>query len=232
MTEFLLIIFAAGIIYFVATRMAPQNLMFRVKKDPTVKPSETKIPEEQPQGSGQGLISEGQALFNKGDYEKAEKVLILAIKEDHKASQAYHFLGMIYLRQKEYAGAVEALEAATRLDPLNDTAFNNLGLSYFNTEDYEKAVLNIEKSIALNDSIGHRYTNLALAYQKLKNLEKAAVALENAVKIHSNVENLTLLAKNYQEMKDKKLALKSIERLLEIDPQNPWAKRQLASLKH
>jgi Tfp pilus assembly protein PilF len=39
-----------------------------------------------------------------------------------------------------------------------------------------------------------------------------------------------MLAKNYQDMKDKKLAKQAIERLLEIDPSNTWAKRQLAAL--
>jgi tetratricopeptide (TPR) repeat protein len=232
MTEIILIIFAAGIIYYVATRVAPRGLMFRVKKDhPLEKPKE-QVVESKPLDKTleERLLEEGQDLLNKGELDASEKKFIEVIKSDPNSALAYHFLGMIYLRQKMYKGAIAALEKATKLDPLNDTAFNNLGLAYYNTENYEKATENIEKSINLNDKIAHRYLNLALAYQKEKNYDKAAIALENSVKIHANVENLTMLAKNYQDMKDKKLAKQAIERLLEIDPSNTWAKRQLAAL--
>lgn len=233
MTEAILILFAAAIIYYVATRVAPRGLMFKVKKDaPTEKATEEKI-EARPLDKTleERLIDEGQQLLNKGDLDASEKKFLEAIKADPNSAEAYHFLGMIYLRQKMYKGAIAALDKATKLDPLNDTAFNNLGLAYFNTENYEESVVNLEKSINLNDKIAHRYLNLALSYQKLKNFDKAAIALENSVRIHANTENLTLLAKNYQDMKDKKLARGAIERLLEVDPNNTWAKRQMATLK-
>ena len=233
MTEVILIIFAAAIIYYVATRVAPRGLMFRVKKDV---PSENGKEQEVKavpldKTLEEKLLDDGQQLLNRGDLEGSEKKFLETIKADPNSAEAYHFLGMIYLRQKMYKGAIAALEKATRLDPLNDTDFNNLGLAYFNTENYEKAIENLEKSINLNDKIAHRYLNLALAYQKLKNYDKAAIALDNSIKIHANAENLTLLAKNYLEMKDKKLALHAVEQLLEVDPKNSWAKRQLAALK-
>lgn len=233
MTEVILIIFAAAIIYYVATRVAPRGLMFRVKKDlPSEKGKEAEVVEKPLDKTlEEKLLEEGQALLNKGDLDGSEKKFLENIKVDPNSSEAYHFLGMIYLRQKMYTGAIAALEKATKLDPLNDTAFNNLGLAYFNTENYEKAIENLEKSINLNNKIAHRYLNLALAYQKLKNYDKAAIALENSIKIHANSENLTLLAKNYLEMKNKKLAISTLERLLEVDPHNSWAKRQMAALK-
>lgn len=233
MTELLLILFAAGLIYYVATRVSSQSLIFKLKKEP--KPEVEKEPEKAPAKPAESqeegvLLKQGQDLFNKGNLEDAEKMFLSAIKIDPAAGQAYHFLGMIYLRQKIYKGAVAALEKAVKLDPLNDTAYNNLGLSYYNLGDQEKAIAAFEKSISLNDKIAHRFLNLALAHQKQDNLEKAAIALENAAKIHPNTESLTLLVKNYQLMKDKKLTKKSLEKLVEVDPENSWAKRQLAAL--
>ncbi len=44
MTEVLLIIFAAALIYYVATRVAPQGLIFKMKKDQApVKKDEEKL---------------------------------------------------------------------------------------------------------------------------------------------------------------------------------------------
>lgn len=230
-TEVVLIIFAAILIYYVATRVAPQGLIFRMKKDekPVIK-EEKKIELEEDKEENI-LVEEGQVLLNKGELQDAEKKFLSAVKIGPKSGKAYHFLGMIYLRQKLYNGAIASLEKSCKIDPLNDTAFNNLGLSYFNIGNYEKAIENYNKSISLNDKIAHRYLNLALAYQKQKDWDKASIALEAAAKIHTNTENLTMLAKNYLSMGDNKLALKAVERLLEVDPHNNWAKRHLASLK-
>lgn len=230
MTEAILIIFAAGLIYYVATKVAPHGLIFKVKKD-EIQAKEDKPKKELEEDKEENiLITEGQDLLNKGELSGAENKFLSAIKIDPSGAKAYHFLGMIYLRQKLYKGAIASLEKACKLDPLNDTAFNNLGLAYLNTENAGQAVVNFEKSISLNDKIGHRYLNLALSYQKQKNWEKAAIALESAAKIYPTSENLNLLAKNYLHMEDKKLALKAVTRLLEVDPNNPWAKRQKASL--
>jgi protein O-GlcNAc transferase len=231
MTEVVLIIFAAILIYYVATRVAPRGLIFKLKKDEDLaRPQKQKV--ELEEGREEDiLIKEGQEQLNKGELVEAEKKFLSAIKSDPTLGQAYHFLGMIYLRQKLYKGAIASLEKAVKLDPLNDTAFNNLGLSYFNIENYEQAIENFEKSISLNDKIAHRYLNLALAYQKQKNWDKASISFEAAAKIHPNTENLTSLAKNYLSMGDNKLALRAIERLLEVDPSNNWAKRHETSLK-
>ena len=232
MTEAILILFAAILIYYVATRLAPKGLLFKLRKEEENLRKNIKDKFELEEKSQEDeLLTVGQELLNKGRLTDAENKFIKAVQLDPKSSKAYHFLGMIYLRQEEYRGAIEVLKKATELDALNDTAFNNLGLAYHNQKKFEEATRAFEKSIQLNDKIAHRYVNLGLSYQGLKEWEKAAISFENAARIHENVENLTLLAKNYLELKDKKLALKSLDRLLVIDPLNNWAKRTISSLK-
>lgn len=226
MRELILIIFMAVIIYYVVQRVQHQSLVFRIKKEDrkdNLSPKANK--------SNVNLCKEGEDLYHKGDLNSSENIFLKVVKSDPQNPIPYHFLGMIYLRQKLYKGAIEALERAVILNPLDDIAFNNLGLAYLSTENFDKAIESFEKSVALNDKIAHRYVNLSIAYQKSGNLEKAALALENAIKIHKSVENLTLLAKCYLEMDAKKLALKTVEQLLELDPKNNWAKRQISTLK-
>lgn len=232
MTEAILIIFAAGLIYYVATRLAPKGLLFKLRKEEdNLRQSIKKRFEAEDEEKEKSLVEVGQKLFNDGRMKEAEAKFFEALQINPKEDRAYHFLGMIYLRQQEYKGAEEVLEKATELDVLNDTAFNNLGLACHNQNKYDKAVVAFEKSIQLNDKIAHRYINLGLAYQGLKEYEKAAIAFENAARIHENVDNLTILTKNYQKLNDKKLTQKSVERLLKIDPNNSWAKRTLVALK-
>lgn len=233
MSEFVLMILAAVLIYSAATRLAPHGLIFKLEREES-KPQTEKKNEEvvTAPGNPSGLLAEGQELFNKGAYNFAEKKFLNLLKEEPNSKEAYHFLGMIYIRQDLYKGAVATLEKACELDPLNDTDFNNLGLAYYNLGDYPKAIQNLEKSISLNDKIAHRHLNLAMAYQKIKDFDRAAIALENAARIHPNKENMTMLAKNYLEMKEKKLALKTLEQLAEIDPEDSWTKRQIAALKN
>lgn len=230
MTEVILILFAAGIIYYVATRIAPHGLVFKLKKD-EVAPVKSQAEPEKVVTKEEGLVKEGEILLNRGQLEVAEKKFLEAVKLNPNAAEPYQFLGMIYLRQNLNTGAVAALEKACKLDPLDDTAFNNLGNAYSNLHKWEEAIQNFEKSISLNDKIAHRYLNLAVAYQKLKNWDKAAISLEAAVRIHPNSENLTLLAKNYESMGNEKLVQQTIDRLLEIDPKNAWAKRHFSEAK-
>ncbi len=232
MTEALLIIFAAGLIYYVATRLAPKGLLFKLKKEEESLRKTIKEKFDKDTDTKEiDLISRGQVQLNNGQLSMAEKSFLEAIQINPKNSKPYHFLGMIYLRQNENQGAVETLKKATELDQLNDTALNNLGLAFHNLKKYQEAVDAFEKSIQLNDKIAHRYINLGVSYQGLKEYEKAALAFENATKIHENIENLTLIVKNYLKLNDKKLAARSLERLLEIDPTNAWGKRMLASFK-
>ncbi len=233
MTEIILLIFAAGLIYYVATRVAPKGLLFKLKKEEAQsKGEQQKVDTAEELSEEEELVEKGQELFNKGSVTEAERYFLKAIKINAKEPLAYHFLGMIYLRQKEYEGAVEVLKKAVELNGVNDTALNNLGLAYYNLKNFEEAVDSFQRSIQLNDKIAHRFVNLGLAHQGIKEYEKAALDFENAVRIHENVESLTLLAKNYLKLEDKKLGHKALERLLTIDPTNSWAKRTLSSFEN
>lgn len=230
MTEILLIIFAAGLIYYVAVKLTPKGFLFRMKKEEDSPKKETeKNIAKNPPVEKRGLIEDGQKYLNIGNLTKAEKLFIEAIKENPKEAKAYHFLGMIYLRQNQFDVAAESLELATKLDQLNDTAYNNLGLAYYNIGKNTEAIEVFKKSIQLNDKIGHRYVNLGLAYQAVGDHQKAIVSFENSVRIHPNSESLSLLAKCYIKVKDKKSARNALERLLSFEPNNSWAKRILAS---
>lgn len=230
MTEAVLIIFAAILIYYVATRVAPQGLMFKLKNEENKLNDKTDKKDETKNETAKSEIEYAQDLLNRGELVKSEKKFLEILKHDPDSKEAYHFLGIIYLRQEEYNGAIAALNKAVELNPINDTAFNNLGLAYLETKKYDQAIKSFEKSISLNDKIAHRYVNLGLAAQNTESWEKAAIALENACKIHSNPENLTLLTKNYIKMGDKKLALKTAEKILEVDKNNSWAKRQISAI--
>lgn len=229
MTEFVLILLSATLIYYVATRVATQGLIFRLKKE-AAPANVNRTPAPEAEKKENALLLEGQELFNKGEFEGAEKKFLAALKLDPKCKDSYHFLGMIYMRQELYKGAIATLEKACELDPLNDTDFNNLGLAYYNIGNNEEAIKRFEKSISLNDKIAHRHLNLAMAYQKLKDWDKAAISIERAVKIHPNKESLTMLFENYRSMGDKKLAQKALNDLLELDPEDKWAKRQQAAI--
>lgn len=230
MTEVVLMILTASLIYYVATRLAPEGLLFKLKKEEGKPRRNTgKKPAVKTKDKEEGLLEKAQDRLNSGNLGSAEKILIELVQINPKESRAYYFLGMIYLRQEEYKGATEVLKKAIELDQLNDIALNNLGLAYHNIRKYQEAIDAFQKSIQLNDKIAHRYVNLGLSQQCVGDFEKAALSFENAARIHENAENLTLMAKNYIKIKDKKLARHSLERLLKVDPTNSWAKRVLAS---
>ena len=66
-----------------------------------------------------GLYDEGNALFEKGEYDKAEEFFLKAATRNPSDARVYARLGVIYLQAKNYNDAIEALKVAARVDILS-----------------------------------------------------------------------------------------------------------------
>lgn len=87
-------------------------------------------------------------------------------------------IGVLLLRQKDYAGAAAAFEAAIREEPTSFTLANNLGVSQLGLENYDAAEASLLLAIRLNPSYAMAYFNLATLYLRRGNLEKASSLFE------------------------------------------------------
>ena len=86
----------------------------------------------------------------------------------------YEALGLIYLKQKNYADAVRVFEAAASRGEMSYVIANNLAVAYLAQEDYPKAENYLRKVLSLNPDYTLAYYNLAMLYLRSGDLKKSA----------------------------------------------------------
>jgi Flp pilus assembly protein TadD len=93
-------------------------------------------------------------------------------------------LGLVYLRQGDYAKAIDAFQRVAELDPNGPDAFFNLGYIYAVNKDYAKAEAMYQHVVALAPAfLDEALFNLAMVQKTrgkraecMKNLKQAMMA--------------------------------------------------------
>jgi serine/threonine protein kinase len=139
-------------------------------------------------GAAKALIEKARQV---ADVNPSEAVPLLgqAIDVDQKCAAAYHELGRVYTKLKDYPKAIEAYTKAADLDPKFPDTFFNLGYVYTVTKEYPKAeemyvrAMNLEPSY-LDDAL----FNLAFVQLRRGKKQDAIRNLKRALQINPNNE--------------------------------------------
>jgi tetratricopeptide (TPR) repeat protein len=140
---------------------------------------------------------------------------------------------------KDYAGAEKVWLYIIQRWPDDPVAFGNLGDLYTNfLPDYPKAEWAYQKAIDVSSGIAEHliyYRNLHELYKHYYQ-EKSDLAddilLEALERYPDELDFLALLATYYRDNKQKEKAIEYFEKLLEIEPNNQAAQRDLERLKN
>jgi serine/threonine protein kinase len=117
-----------------------------------------------------------------------------SIQLDPNSEQAHFQLGMVLMRQKDYAAAIESYENVIELNPEFPDTFFNLGFIYAVSKNYVRAEEMYSRVVELRPNyLDEALFNLALVQNKLDKKDESRANLEEAVKINPQNE----LAKNY-----------------------------------
>jgi lipoprotein NlpI len=84
--------------------------------------------------------SRGNALYDKGDYEKAIDDYTRAIKIDPKHARVYYNRGLASKNKGDYERAIEDYTRTIEIDPKYVDAFIHRGNAWVNKGDYERAI--------------------------------------------------------------------------------------------
>ena len=129
------------------------------------------------------LVGRADQVAISSPYE-AESMLRKAIETNPKNVQAYHNLGKIYTRSKDYALAIDAYQTAVTLNPKLSDAFFNLGFIYATTGMYEDAEKLFSRVVQLEPPyIDKALFNLAVIQEKLGKKEECMANLQMALMI-------------------------------------------------
>ncbi len=126
----------------------------------------------QAQTSDRQYVREGNKLFMKGDYERAEVAYSKAIEQNDKNPQAHYNLGNALMAQKKDSAAVEQFQKASQLEtnPLRKArSFHNMGVVCQQHQMYGEAIENYKQALRLNPNDDETRYNLVLCqHQKQK----------------------------------------------------------------
>lgn len=94
------------------------------------------------------LLEEAKDMFDSGDYEKCEQVLLtLLTDESKKYADIYNTLGFIANQKRQLDTAVEYFEKAIKINPHYTEAALNLAITYNDLGEYAKAEKIFENAV-------------------------------------------------------------------------------------
>ena len=152
------------------------------------------------------LWSIAQESLQDNKYLRAEKALLTILRVDERNASAYNRLGILYVKQQQYADAIECFEIAQSLEP-SASSLHNVGLIYYETESYEKAALAFEQALEMDSDLSSRHIAYAKVQEKLGNNKKMIESLERAVEIDPIPQTLNILADAYERTGQHELSL-------------------------
>ena len=186
-----------------------------------------------------GLDYENRWYVFKEDFEKRISLFKKAVKLDPKFAQAYAHLsiaesgmyGLYFERKKEVAA--EALKSAMKAFQLNpNIADVHFALAYYYSrceQDYNKALKEYSEVLRIKPNDADAYSGSASIYRAKGNFQ---LAIQNFKKASSldplSITTLFDLAETYRITRDYKDADKYYKRAVNLNPELPFTKAQLA----
>jgi tetratricopeptide (TPR) repeat protein len=129
------------------------------------------------------------------------------VKEENKVDkvQEYTEKAREFRIKGDSQSALKEQLKAVEVNPNDDDSLMLLGGIYIELKQYDKAVEVLQKSTLINSKNAWAFHSLSIALGELDKDKKALEASKKAVEIESaNVEFLTFLGANYEEVKDSK----------------------------
>ena len=162
----------------------------------------------------QQLYAQAKAAQQHGDRATAIQSYQAMIKLAPHLAEAYNNLGMLYLKDRDYAHAVEVLQSGLALNPNMHSASAMLGMSYFQLGVYENAEPLLRAALVTNPNDDDVEMMLTLILIDLKQFREAASHLNNFLERNpKSQQGWYLLRKVYLQMSEDALV-----RINEIDP--------------
>jgi hypothetical protein len=152
-----------------------------------------------------GSLESGLFYFRVGNYERAEKAYLHAVREQSKnqfpqLAAAFYGLAHTYLKLKENQKAVDAFAGALQADPGNPLIYRDLALLAIENGNVDSGEMFLTKALDLAPWSDEFYSLLARLYRGLGESGKAIALYEHGLQI--NPQNASLqreLATLYQD---------------------------------
>jgi len=135
--------------------------------------------------------------------------------------------GFFHIRENNYREAITDLSNALLKDQKTAWMWDNRGHAYYKLEMYDKAIRDFTSTLQVDSGYKRAYRRRGNAYKKLHKYDLALQDYSAGIDIApDNISLLLRRAKLYsKELSDTAAALKDVEHVLSIEPNNKKAKK-------
>ncbi|TDI79276.1 MAG: tetratricopeptide repeat protein [Caldithrix sp.] len=176
-------------------------------------------------------LLEGSQLLQQSNFKAAQESYKQTLEREPENLEAIYGLGIIYQYEEKYEEAKKYFERALNFYGENGAILNSFGVVAANLGDHESARDSFEKAVKIDPSFLDAQKNLAEIYITTKEYEKGIEAYQEILKHHhDDIESLLNVGRLYYEIGDVDSTRFILEKVLEIDSENKFAKNSLKKL--
>lgn len=176
----------------------------------------------------------GRNYFDMKNYDDSLLSILKATKLDSSDSECFYWLGKIYITINDETRSRKCFEKCLNLNPQNEKAISILSAVYRKNNNWDQNLALLENKMKSVD--GHHqksaFFQLGLHHLGQQNYDNAITAFRNSLKYDTtNVKCWESLADSYLGRGSYTSALKVFEKSFELNPENSYAKLQIAKVK-
>lgn len=174
----------------------------------------------------------GTLYLNEGEIDKALRSYRATLRKSPENLEALYGVGVILQKKQKFQEAKNYLEKALQIDDNNCYIWNNYGIVCANLKEYEDAIEAFKKSYKLNPTFKAPRQNLAEVYIHTGQFERGIEIYMDLISQNpQDVETLLGIAELYAAIEDFESTKFLLNRVLEIDPVNQFARDALEQLQ-
>jgi tetratricopeptide (TPR) repeat protein len=160
----------------------------------------------------------GDALRDKGEYDRAIADFNEAVRLNPKLAPPYHNRGNIYWHRGEYDSAIANFTEAIRLDPKFDEAYQNRANVLKTRGDLDGAMSDLNAAIRINPKSGLAYSTRGEVWRLRGDLDRSLSDLNFAIKYHHGPLLYTRRGDTWRYKGDLDRALADFDKAIRLDP--------------
>ena len=177
------------------------------------------------------IIYEALGFRKDGKLDEYEKKIIEWLAIDGEDKDLNKLLADLYFTMGTYKKALPILKKIVELDPKDHKAIWQIWEIYLTSSDFDVAELLIKKAIAISPTNPKYYISMVELLYNTERKHDAIIEMEKVIKLRpTNSAYILTLADLYREEGDLDSAKKYYFRVLEYEPSNEKAKKQLKEL--
>jgi tetratricopeptide (TPR) repeat protein len=172
---------------------------------------------------GLTIFYAGRTIQRNRDWENNLAFAQSFLREDPNSVIGHYYMGVQYVKDKEYEKAKEEYLTALKLKPDVHGAHFNLGMFYYQEDKMEQAKEEFKKEIEVDSFCAEAYYNIGTIYKNSGQVDSSIQAFQKTLDLAPDflfaLENLAIV---YEAQGDYRKALPLWEKALKLEQDSAW----------